>query len=96
MGTLAQLLMGLVAPMVLRGLAALGFTAVTFTGVQLVVDQLIAQAQSSWSAVPTAMLQMASLAGLPESIGLICGAYIARITLWSAANATKLLFTGKT
>lgn len=87
--------MSLAGPLVLRAIAAIGFTSVTFVGVQAVVDQLIGYAQTSWSTVPAAMMQLASLAGLPEAAGLICGAFIARITLWSAANATKLLFTGK-
>lgn len=95
MSSLAQLLLGLVGPLVLRAIAAIGYTAITFTGVQAVVNTLIGYAQDNWAAVPTTMLQLASLAGLPEAAGLICGAYIARVTLWSAANATRLIFTGK-
>lgn len=95
-GTLASLLMGLAGPMVIRGLITLGFTAVTFAGVQTVVNGLITYAQNSWATMPTTILALASLCGLPEAAGLICGAYIARVTLWAAASSTRLIFTGRT
>lgn len=84
--------MSMVAPVVVRAVIALGFTAVTFTGVTLVTNQLITMAQTNWSAMPTAVLQLASLSGLPESLGLIAGAFVARLAVWSAINGTKYVF----
>lgn len=88
-------LLGAVGPLAIRVLSAVGFTAVTFTGVQAVVNQLIGLAQTHWSEAPAGVIQLASLAGIPEGLGLICGAFVARLTLWLAAQATKLIFTGK-
>lgn len=92
---LASFLMGMAGPLALKVLAAIGYTAVTFTGVQVVVNTLIGQAQAHWSAMPTAMLQIASLAGLPEAAGIICGAYLARLAMWQISNATRMIFTGR-
>lgn len=96
MSTLASLLMGLAAPMAMRVLMAIGFTALTFTGVQTVVNQLITYAQNSWGTMPANLLALASLGGMPEGLGLICGAYVARVTLWTAASSVRLIFTGRT
>lgn len=68
-----------------------GFTAVTFTGIQALVNGLISMAQTNWSAMPAAVLQLASLSGVPESLGMICGAYVARVGLWVALNGTKFV-----
>lgn len=92
--SLVTLLMQLVGPLVIRALLTIGFTAITFTGVQAAVNAVISQAQSSWSSLPAAVLQLASLAGVPEGIGLICGAFVARVTLWAVAQSVKLVFTG--
>lgn len=93
---IAGFLMSMAGPLVLRAMSAVGFTMMTFTGVQAVINLLIGRAQDSWAQAPAAMLQLASLAGLPEAAGLICGAVIARVTLWQIAQATKLIFSGRT
>lgn len=92
---IAAWLLAMVGPLAIRVLTTVGFSAVTFVGVQLIVDSLISLAQTHWSAMPLAALQLASLAGVPEGMGLICGAFVARVTLYMAQNATKLLFTGR-
>lgn len=96
MSTLASLLMGLAGPIAMRVLMAIGFTAMTFAGVQALVGQLVSYAQTSWSAMPATLLSLASLAGAPEGLGMICGAYVARVTMWVAASSTRLIFTGRT
>jgi Protein of unknown function (DUF2523) len=92
---LVTLLLGLAGPLAMRVLATIGFSALTITGVDLVVTQLITAAQGYWSNVPAAMLQMGTLAGLPEAAGLICGAFLARVAMWQIAQATRMLFTGR-
>jgi len=87
----AAWVMTMVGPVVVRAMAALGFTAVTFTGVTVATNSLITLAQSNWSAMPVAVLQIASLSGIPESLGLIAGAFVARLAVWSAINGTKYL-----
>lgn len=84
-----------IGPLAIRALVAIGFASVTFAGVKTGFDALVSTAQSNWSALPAAVLQLASLAGVPQALGLVLGAMSARIALWSAANGTKLIFKGK-
>lgn len=89
MGTLAGLLMGLAGPIILRILVTLGVGIVTFTGVTAGLQGLIGMAQSSWSALPAAMLALASIAGVPQGLGIIAGAMTARVATWAAVSATR-------
>ena len=89
---LAAWLLSLVAPLVVRGVIALGFTSVVFTGVTELVNSLVSTAQSNWSSLPTTVLQLASLSGIPEVLGMIFGAYMARFAMWSSVGAAKYVF----
>lgn len=89
---LAAWLMSMVAPLVLRAVAALGFTAVTFTGVKGLCDALVATAQSSWSQMPATVLQLASLSGIPEVLGMIFGAVMAMVSLKAAVGFSRYVF----
>lgn len=81
-----------VGPLAIRVLSVLGMSVVTFTGVVEAVNQMIASATASWAALPAAVLGLASLAGVPEALGMVFGAVVARATLWAATSATKLMF----
>ncbi len=94
MQTLFTFLASAVGPLAIRVLIALGFSAVTFTGVTSAFGALVSYAQSSWSSMPVAVLQLASLAGVPGAIGLVFGAMLARLALWSVVNGSKLIFKG--
>lgn len=89
MTTLAAWLVALVGPLVVKGLIALAFTAVTFTGVTQVVQQLVDLAVANWASLPTAVLQLCALSGVPEVLGMIFGAYSARVAMWAAVGATR-------
>ncbi len=89
MSTLATLLMSLVGPMVLRALTVLGIGLVTFTGVTAGLNSIIQMVQDNWSNLPAALLALASLAGVPQAMGLIAGAMVARVATWAAISATK-------
>lgn len=91
MSTLASLLMGLAGPMLLRALTVVGVGTVTFTGVTQALEALITNMQSSWSALPAAMLALASIAGVPQALGIVVGAQVARVALWAASSATKFV-----
>lgn len=90
----AAWLMSMAAPLAVRVVTALGFTAVTFAGVTTATNQLVSLAQSHWSSMPVSVLQIATLSGIPESVGMVVGAYVARLAVWSAMNGTKLVFKG--
>ena len=90
--TIAAWLLALVGPLVVRGIIALGFTAVTLTGVTVAANTLVSTAQSNWSTMPVAVLQFASLAGIPEALGVILGAYVARMLMFASMGASKFVF----
>lgn len=90
--TIAAWLIGLVGPLVARGIIALGFTAVTLTGVTVSANLLVSTAQSNWSSMPVAVLQLASLSGIPEALGVILGAYVARMMMFASLGASKYIF----
>lgn len=85
----AAWLLTLVGPLVVRIIAALGFTAVTYTGVTALISQLVATAQTNWAAMPTAVLQLLTLSAIPQVLGMIFGAYMARVAMWAAVGAAK-------
>lgn len=89
---IAAWLMALVGPMVVRGLISLGFTAIVFTGVTELVGSLVSTAQSNWASIPGTVLQLASLSGIPQSLGMILGAYMARVAMWSTVGAARYVF----
>ncbi|OIR10938.1 hypothetical protein GALL_71060 [mine drainage metagenome] len=91
--TWATLIMALVGPMAVRVIIALGFTAVTFTGVTVTANALISTAQSNWTAIPVAVLQLASLSGIPEFLGMIFGALVARLAMWATVAMTRYIAT---
>ncbi len=82
-------LMAAIGPMAIRVIAALGFSAVTYTGVTALVDQLVTMAQNNWSAMPVAVLQLCTLSGIPQVLGMIFGAYMARVAMWAAVGAAR-------
>jgi len=94
MGGLANWILSNVGAWGLQALLAIGFAGVSFAGVNTAFQGLVTYAQSAWSSLPVAVLQLASLAGVPIGLGLIFGAGAARITLWLAGNATKLIYKG--
>ena len=91
MGSLATFLMGLAGPMILRMAAALGISTLTFTGVTAGLQSLIDMATNNWQSLPSDVLQLASVAGIPQCIGIICGAMTARVGMWVAVSATRFV-----
>ncbi len=89
--TLVQWVLAMVVPILSRAVIALGFTAVTFVGVEVLAQQLIEMAKTSWNAIPATVLQLATLSGIPEALGIIIGAYVARLSVWTAINGVKLV-----
>ncbi len=96
MTTFAAFLFSMVGPLVIRALIALSFTAVVFTGVTDVVNSLVSYAQSSWATLPSTVLALVSLSGIPQVLGMIFGAYTARVAMWAALGATKYVFKAPT
>lgn len=86
---LAAWLITLIGPLAVRVIAALGFTAVTYAGVTALVDQLVGVAQQNWASMPLAVLQLVTISGIPQVLGMIFGAYMARVAMWAAVGAAR-------
>ena len=82
-------LMTAIVPLAIRVIAALGFTTVTYTGVTALVNQLVTTAQQNWSSMPVAVLQLCTLSAIPQVLGMIFGAYMARVAMWAAVGAAR-------
>lgn len=89
MNTFAGLFLGLVGPMLSRALVYLGITAVTISGVNGLMAALLALTTDRLSGMPSAFLQLATLAGVPQALGMVWGAINARIAVWVALSSTK-------
>lgn len=88
-------LLAIVGPLATRALVFLGFSVLAMSGLQAVVGLLTAQLDAAWSGLPSAVLSLVSLARVPEGLGLVVGAHLARIALWVKINGTRLVFQGK-
>ena len=49
----------------------------------------LTMAQQSWTAIPVAVLQLCTLSGIPQVLGMIFGAYMARVAMWAAVGAAR-------
>lgn len=88
---IAAWLITLVGPLAMRVLLAIGFSTVTFTGVTIALQALIDSAVTNWASLPGDVLGLAGVAGIPQSIGIICGAMVARAGMWAAVSATRFV-----
>lgn len=82
----------LVGPLVVKILAFLGIAVATFTGVDLAFGQLQSYAQTNYAGLPSAVIQLAGLAGIPQALGMVFGAFNARLSLWTVTAAKRFLF----
>jgi len=89
MTTLASFLMSIAGPLAFRVLTMLGVGTVTFTGITSGMQLLMAQATANWASVAGDVMQLASLAGIPQCLGIICGAMTSRVGIWAAVSATR-------
>lgn len=90
--TWASFILTLVGPIAVKLLAFFGIALTTITGVDLAFQTLQTYATSNWSGLPASVLQLASLAGVPTALGIIFGAFNARLVLWSLMSAKRFLF----
>jgi len=88
---LATFLLGLIGPLALRVLTAIGISTVTFTGVTTGVQALIDSVVSNYASLPADVLGLCGVAGVPQALGIIAGAMVARVGLWAAVNATRFV-----
>lgn len=90
-GTFTAWVISLVLPILQRVLLALGLGTVTYTGLSSLGAALTIVVASTWGQVGAAMLAIATLGGIPQSLGIILGALAARLTFMAAKKIGKML-----
>jgi len=91
MAGLLAAIAGLATPILARILIALGFSAVTFLGASVVVDQLRQMVLTNLSGGATAALQLAGLAGVWQGLGMVFGAVTFTMSLWGLTKAVRIV-----
>lgn len=79
METLTNWLISMAWPVVQRVLAALGLGVVTYESLSVLSGQLDGLIRGAWGGLGGAILDIASLGGIPQAIGIILAAYNARL-----------------
>lgn len=87
---LAAWLLALAGPLVKKVLVALGVGVISYAGLAMIGSQVQSAVLSSWGGVGGSALQIMSLAGIPESIGITLGALNARIALIAVQRFGKV------
>lgn len=86
-------LLSVCGPIAIRVALSLGVSVFTVLGVNEIMTLLITTAQNSWAALPLAALQLVSLSGIPQVLGMTFGAYASRMAIWAASSATKYMYS---
>lgn len=73
MGTLAQFLLGIVGPLVVRALIAIGLGVITVHGVEIGINALLNQVASYSNALPGDMAAILGIMGIGQGLGLVMG-----------------------
>lgn len=84
-------LLSLLTPAIGRIMAALGFSVVSITGMDVIFTQLKTGLISGMGGLSADMFNVFLLAGGGQALGMITGALATRLLLWQVQNATKIL-----
>jgi len=84
------LLTGLAWPMAKKILTMLGIGWLTYEGLTAVAGQAQGYVISNFGSLPASMLQVLSLSGFAESVGIILGAVTARLSFTVLQRLGKL------
>ena len=77
-------------PIAKKVLLMLGIGWATYEGLGLVAAQAQNQVIAYWGQMPAAFIQIGSLAGIPQAIGITLGAITARVSFVALGKLTKL------
>lgn len=88
---LATFLLAICQPLIGRILVSLGFSVITITGMNIVIDQLKDAVVDGIGTLPLDVLNLFLLAGGGTALGLIFGAIATRLTLWQISKSTRIL-----
>lgn len=85
MATIYTWLLAALPGFVYRVLVLLGFSWVSYQSISTIVNSLKTYTQSKLDSVPSDILQLLSLIGLPEALSIMFGALLTRAS-WEAIN----------
>lgn len=77
-------------PVAKKVLLMLGIGWATYEGLGLLATQVQNEVVSLWGQMPSAFIQIGSLAGIPQAIGITLGAITARVSFVAVGKLTKL------
>lgn len=89
-GTLSAWLLSIAVPVVKKVLVALGIGTVTYAGLSVMGNMLVGHVVASWGQVGGATLQIATLGGIPQAIGIVLGAFNARLAMMAYGRLAKV------
>lgn len=78
-------------PVVRKVLAALGIGFLTYEGLGLIASQVIGEIQSLWGMQAQDVVQILSIAGIPQALGIFCGSLTARVSFIVASKLGKIV-----
>jgi hypothetical protein len=87
---LGALLMAFAWPIAKKILLALGIGALTYGGLSVIGGQIQTLVQGYWGQLPTSIIQIATISGITDSVGIGLGAIAARISLVAVGKIGKI------
>lgn len=84
-------LLALLRPALAKILLSLGFSVVSITGMDSVLNSLKSTAVSNLSSMPADWINFALYLWIGKGIGIIFAACTTKLILWSIQNGTKIL-----
>lgn len=87
--TWATWLLGLVQPLIVNALIALGVGVLTVGGIDLAVNQALLWLQSSVDGIPSDLANLLAMGGIFQGFGYIGGAISARVAMAGASSMKK-------
>jgi len=90
MASLAAWLMAVIAPIGKQLLVALGFGIVTYTGVDVAFNAMVASLSSQVSSIPPNVLVYAKISGVFEAMGLVLAAISFKISFMTLTKLARI------
>lgn len=87
---LAGWLLSMAWPLVKKVLVMLGIGFVSYEGLSLIAGQIQGYVTSYWGMVGGTILDIATLGGIPKSIGITLGAFNARLAFMTLSRLGKI------
>ena len=83
------MLLALAAPLASRVFIALGLSVVTYTGLSLILAGMVSYFESAFTGLPVKSLQLASLLGFPQAVGIILAAITTKLAMTQLTRWVK-------